>query len=143
MEADRHLSLHARKRLQHQLDNAEAQLGDQSKQSAILEQQVTGANAKIANLADENAQVREQLQKCRQHIERLTTELRNVMPLKVWAEHPCAVCRRPMSGVASHELAASLLRDLGHPACLEKQNSDMGKWLLAGAAAVYGVSKIR
>ena len=143
LEADRHLSQLARTNLQHQFNDANLLSKDQSKQIAILERQVTGAKSQNATFANENAQLMEQLQNCRQHIERQTTELKGVNPLKVWAGHPCAVCRRPMSGVASRELAASLLRDLGHPACLGKQNSDMGKWLLAGAAAVYGVSKIR
>lgn len=110
---------------------------------AKLEQQVVGANTHIANLANENGQMVEQIRLWRELIGKLTTELQGVTPLKVWAGHPCMVCRGPLSGVVSHDAAASLLQDFGHPACLEQQKSNLGKWILGGAAAVYGISKLR
>ena len=102
-----------------------------------------GANTHIANLANENGQMVEQLRLWRQLIERLTTELQGVMPLKVWAGHPCMVCRGPLSGVVSQDAAAALLRDFGHATCLEQHKSNLGKWIVGGAAAVYGISKFR
>ena len=143
LEANWHFSRHAGTKLQNQLDSAERQLQERSEQRAQLEQQVLGANTHIANLANENGQMVEQLRLWRQLIERLTTELQGVMPLKVWAGHPCKVCRGPMPGVVSHDAATSLLQDFGHPACLEQRNSNLGKWLLGGAAAIYGLSKVR
>ena len=143
LEANWHFSRHAGTKLQNQLDSAERQLTERSKQRAELEQQVVGANTHIANLANENGQMVEQLRLWRQLIERLTTELQGVIPLKVWAGHPCMVCRGPLSGVVSREAATSLLQGFGHPACLEKQHSNVGKWLLGGAAAIYGISRLR
>jgi DNA repair exonuclease SbcCD ATPase subunit len=143
LEANWHFSRHAGTKLPHQLNSAEQQVKERTEQRAELEQQVVKANTHIANLANENGQMVEQLRLWRQLIERLTTELQGVMPLKVWAGHPCSACRKPMSGLVSHDAAASLLQDFGHQACLEQQNSNLGKWLLGGAAAIYGVSRLR
>ena len=143
LEANGHFSQHAQTKLQHQLNSAEQQLKDRSEQRAELEQQVVGANTHIANLANENGQMVEQLRLWRQLIERLRTELQGVIPLKVWAGHPCVACRKPMSGGVNRDAAATLLRDFGHQSCLEGQNSSLGKWLLGGVAAVYGISRLR
>ncbi len=40
------------------------------------------------------------------------------------------------------ENAASLMKEFGHKACLEKQDPGLS-WILAGGAAIYGVSQLR
>ena len=143
LEANRHFSQNARANLQHQLNSAEAQLEEQSKQRTELEQQVVGARTQVTDLAYQNRQLEEQLKLCQGLIENLAAELECLRPLQVWVGHPCVVCRKPTSGVVSRDMATNLLQDLGHPACLHKQNSNLGKWLAGGVAAVYGISKLR
>lgn len=142
-EANRHFSHHAQAKLQQQLSSTELQLKNASEQRTQLEHQLAGAKVQIATLKNDYVKISEELQLHKQHIGRLSTKLQSTMPLKVWAGHPCSACRKPMSGVVSHDMAKVLLRDLGHQACLEQQNSNVGKWLLGGASAIYGISKIR
>ena len=139
LEANGHFAHHAQVKLQHQLNSTEHQLKDRSEQRSQLEQEVVGAKTQIADLANgagldlSNGIL----------IERLTTELQGVMPLKVWAGHPCSACKNPTSGTVSQDVAKTLLRDFGHATCLEQQKSNVGKWILGGAAAVYGISRLR
>lgn len=72
----------------------------------------------------------------------MLAELRKLIPLKVWQGHPCAVCKKPMLGLVSREAASKLMKDIGHSDCLDKQGSNLGKLLLAGAG-LYGLSKLR
>lgn len=67
-------------------------------------------------------------------------EAKALQPLKVWAGHPCVVCKQPMAGSVERETAFRLVKDLGHETCLEQQDSGLGGWLLAGGAALYGLS---
>lgn len=143
LEANRHFSQNARANLQHQLNSAEAQLEEQSRQRAELEEQIAGARTQVADRAYHNRQLEEQLKLCQGLIENLAAELECLRPLQVWVGHPCVVCRKPTSGVVSRDMAERLLQDFGHPACLHKQNSNLGKWLAGGVAAVYGISKLR
>ncbi|MEE9325566.1 MAG: hypothetical protein V3U90_08480 [Dehalococcoidia bacterium] len=73
----------------------------------------------------------------------LCAQLNELLPLKVWADHPCGVCGKPVKGAVDRETAARLMKDFGHKDCLKKQNSNLGKPLLAGGAALYGLSRLR
>ena len=75
-------------------------------------------------------------------IEKNELEAGELRPLKVWVGHPCTVCKKPHSGVVDRELAASLLENVGHKECNDLRASRIKK-ILVGAAAVYGVSKLR
>jgi DNA repair exonuclease SbcCD ATPase subunit len=72
----------------------------------------------------------------------LRADLRQLEPLKAWAGHPCSVCRKPMTGSVSRELAAKLQKDIGHKGCLDKRGSGLGKMLVAGVG-LYGLSQLR
>ena len=72
----------------------------------------------------------------------LKKTLGDLEPLRVWAGHPCKVCKKPMGGVVSRETAAELMQDLAHTDCL-KQDSGAGGALVAGLAGLYGLSRLR
>lgn len=94
LNANAYFAQHAQRKLQHQLNSAEQQLKDRSEQRSQLEQEVVGDKNQIAGLANENAQLMEQLRLCRHLIERLTTELQGVIPLKVWGGYSRMVYRQ-------------------------------------------------
>jgi DNA repair exonuclease SbcCD ATPase subunit len=66
----------------------------------------------------------ETTQKALEEVERHLAEVHRVidalMPLKVWAGHPCCVCGELTDGVVDKETAAKLLERTGHKECLIK-----------------------
>jgi hypothetical protein len=74
-----------------------------------------------------------------QALKRTVAELE---PLRVWAGHPCKVCKRPLSGVVSRENVVKAMKNFGHTDCLKKE-SGSGEALLAGLAGLYALLQIR
>ncbi|GEM_PF-1933099 len=75
-------------------------------------------------------------------IQTLTAEVEDLRPLKVWAGHPCKVCKRPLPGVVSREDAAKAMVNFGHTDCLKDEGPGLG-WLLAGGAGLYALSQMQ
>ena len=63
-------------------------------------------------------------------------------PLRVWAGHPCRVCKRPLSGVVSREDAAKHMEDFAHKECLKKDSGPGFGTFLAGGAALLALSQL-
>ena len=106
------------------------------------------SDAQIATLSQDNQRLQGELAQWQQWganaqavIQSLTAEVEGLRPLVVWTGHPCKVCKLPMYGSVEPDVAAKLMQDIGHKACVEKQGSGLA-WLLAGGAALYGLSQL-
>jgi len=75
-------------------------------------------------------------------LQALKSEVEQLRPLKVWAGHPCMVCKKPLPGIVSREDAAKAMKDFGHKDCLKKESGSGLGWLLGGAAAVVALSAL-
>jgi DNA repair exonuclease SbcCD ATPase subunit len=106
------------------------------------ELQAKGYQAQVSQWQQAYQVVSSQLEASAQVIANLRAELRQLEPLKAWAGHPCTVCGKPMTGSVSRELAAKLQKDMGHKGCLEKQDSGLGRMIVAGVG-LYGLSQLR
>jgi len=102
--------------------------------------QTTTVRQDNQRLNGEVAEWRQRAAKAQLVFQSVTAEVEELRPLKAWAGHPCMVCKQPMFGSVDREMAARLMKDLGHKACVEQQGSGLG-WLLAGGAALYGLSQ--
>ena len=69
-------------------------------------------------------------------------EAEALRPLKVWDGHQCRVCKKPMSGAVSRAVAASLLQECGHKACLENEGRGVLPLLVGGSVALLGLSRL-
>jgi DNA repair exonuclease SbcCD ATPase subunit len=123
--------------------NAQWQTKFQEERSAReqAELQAKGYQAQVSQWQQAYQVVSSQLEASTREITNLHAEIQKLEPLKAWAGHPCSVCRKPMTGSVSRELAAELQKDLGHKGCLAKRGSGMGKVLLAGGA-LLGMSQL-
>jgi hypothetical protein len=72
----------------------------------------------------------------------LSQRIAQLEPLRVWDGHPCKACGKSMRGAVSREAAAKLMREFAHSKCID-QNSGSGFGLIAAAAGLYGLSKLR
>ena len=114
---------------------------DERAASQQAELQAKGYQAQVSQWQQAYQVVSSQLEASTREITNLHAEIQKLEPLKAWAGHPCSVCRKPMTGSVSRELAAELQKDLGHKGCLAKRGSGMGKVLLAGGA-LLGMSQL-
>ena len=106
------------------------------------------AEEEASTLKQENQELHRELDerqqwgtRASQVFETMDAEAKALRPLKAWVGHPCRVCKKPMAGAVSRELAASLLENCGHKACLESEDRGFVPWLIGGAA-LYGLSKL-
>lgn len=141
--------------LEHQLKNAgqgqegmrqsnlEWQTRFQSEQSARqdTERRAEDYQAQINWWQQEYQLPQSKLDACAPVIAGLRAEIQQLEPLKVWAGHPCSVCRKPMSGSVARDLAAEKMKNLAHKGCLSKKRPGVGEVLLAGGA-LWGLSQL-
>lgn len=101
------------------------------------------AEEQASTMGEENQELRRGLgewEKSGSHaaqvLKMIHAEAEALRPLKVWDGHQCRVCKKPMSGAVSRELAASLLQECGHETCLENEGGGVLPWLVGGGVAL-------
>ncbi len=119
--------------LRFQVDQAQArieELESEAQQAEALRAQLIALRGEVQDWQRKTAEMKKALEQAEQHVREAQRVNQALMPLMVWAGHPCYVCGRPTDGVVDRETAAHLLEFTGHKECLIKAGLIQGNLFL-------------